>query len=241
MSHLSEEAIVLRTYAFAEADRIVVLLTKNSGKVRAIAKGIRRPKSKFGGRLELGSRVHVVVWRGRSDLGVINQVQLLNGYSVIRGDLDRITAAMAVLEVADQVIQDDHEDELFFDMVGNVLATLNTPEMNAELIAPAFFLKALVADGAGPVVDHCVSCGVDGPLVAFVASEGGMLCGDCRRGRPVSPQALLLLRRMLTGGLRGVLLEPSNPASSEVALLATEAIEQHLDRRLKTLRSAATW
>ncbi len=241
MSHLSEEAIVLRTYPFAEADRIVVLLTKNSGKVRAIAKGIRRPKSKFGGRLELGSRVHLVVWRGRSDLGVISQVQLLDGYSVIRSDLDRITSTMAVLEVADQLIQDDHEDQALFSMVGNVLSTLNDPLMNVELIAPAFFLKALVADGAGPVVDQCVSCGANEPLVAFAAREGGMLCATCRRGRPVSPQALTLLRRILTGGLRGVLLEPSNSAATEVATLATEAIEQHLDRRLKTLRSAATW
>ena len=241
MSHLSEEAIVLRTYPFAEADRIVVLLTKNSGKVRAIAKGIRRPKSKFGGRLELGSRVHLVVWRGRSDLGVISQVQLLDGYSVIRSDLDRITSTMAVLEVADQLIQDDHEDQALFSMVGNVLSTLNDPLMNVELIAPAFFLKALIADGAGPVVDQCVSCGANEPLVAFAAREGGMLCATCRRGRPVSPQALTLLRRILTGGLRGVLLEPSNSAATEVATLATEAIEQHLDRRLKTLRSAATW
>jgi len=241
VSHLSEEAIVLRTYPFAEADRIVVLLTKNSGKVRAIAKGIRRPKSKFGGRLELGSRVHLVVWRGRSDLGVISQVQLLDGYSVIRSDLDRITSTMAVLEVADQLIQDDHEDQALFSMVGNVLSTLNDPLMNVELIAPAFFLKALVADGAGPVVDQCVSCGANEPLVAFAAREGGMLCATCRRGRPVSPQALTLLRRILTGGLRGVLLEPSNSAATEVATLATEAIEQHLDRRLKTLRSAATW
>ena len=241
MSHLSEVAIVLRTYPFAEADRIVVLLTKNSGKVRAIAKGIRRPKSKFGGRLELGSRVHLVVWRGRSDLGVISQVQLLDGYSVIRSDLDRITSTMAVLEVADQLIQDDHEDQALFSMVGNVLSTLNDPLMNVELIAPAFFLKALIADGAGPVVDQCVSCGANEPLVAFAAREGGMLCATCRRGRPVSPQALTLLRRILTGGLRGVLLEPSNSAATEVATLATEAIEQHLDRRLKTLRSAATW
>ena len=139
MSELSDVAIVLRTYPYAEADRIVVLLTKNSGKVRGIAKGIRRPKSKFGGRLELGSRVHVVLWRGRSELGVVKQVQLLDGYSVIRGDLDRITAAMAVLEVADQVIQDDHEDEMFFSMVGNVLTTLNNPEINPNLVAPAFF------------------------------------------------------------------------------------------------------
>jgi DNA repair protein RecO (recombination protein O) len=241
VSHVSEEAIVLRTYPLAEADRIVILLTKNSGKVRAIAKGIRRQKSKFGGRLELGSRVHVVVWRGRSELGVIQQVQLLDGFATIRADLDRITASMAVLEVADQLVQDDLEDNVLFSMVGNVLATLNDPSMHPQLVAPAFFLKALVADGAGPVVDCCVSCGASGALVAFAASEGGVLCGDCRRGRPISPQALQLLQRILTGGLRGVLLEPASGAASEVSTLATEAIEQYLDRRLKSVRSAASW
>ena len=241
MTQLSDEAIVLRTYAYAEADRIVVLLTRSSGKVRAMAKGIRRPRSKFGGRLELGSRVHVVVWRGRGELGVINQVQLVDGYPTLRSDLDRITAAMAVLEVADQLVQDDHQDERLFDMVANVLTTLNDSLITPQLVAPAFFLKALVADGAGPVIECCAACGATSPLVAFAASEGGMLCERCRRGRPVSREALDLLRQILNGGLRAVLLGPESAATKEVATLATEAIEQHLDRRLKTLRSAATW
>ena len=241
MSHVKDEAIVLRSYAYGEADRIVVMLTKSSGKVRAMAKGIRRPRSKLGGRLEPMSRVHVVVWKGRSDLGIVNQVDLLEGYPNVRGDLDRITGAMSVLEVADQLVQDDHEDERLFRMVGNVLATFNDLNVVPHLIAPAFFLKVLVAEGAGPEVRCCASCGSDGPLVSFALMEGGMLCSNCRRGRPVSAEALQVLQLILNGGLRSVLTEQPTEASKEVANLAAEAIEQHLDRRLRSLRTTTSW
>lgn len=236
---LDDEAVVLRSYPFGEADRICVFLTANHGKVRGIAKGVRRPKSKFGGRLELTNRIHLGLHRGRSELGVVRQVDLLDGHRVLRTDLDRLTGAMAVVEVADHLAPHDLADPRLYQMVVGCLESFDDASMLPTLIGPAFFLKALVADGVGPEVSCCASCGEDGPLVAFALFEGGLLCATCRRGRPVSPEAVQLLQRILGGQLRSVLTEADPLGSSEVAALAAEAVETALDRRLRSLRSTS--
>jgi len=88
------------------------------------------------------------------------------------------------------------------------------------------------------VVDRCAMCGSEADLVAFDLLDGGVLCRSCRRGRPLTPLALDLVRRVLEGGLASALAEPEGPASAEVCALATEAMEVHLDRRLRSLRSS---
>ena len=107
------------------------------------------------------------------------------------------------------------------------------------MVAPAFFLKVLAIEGSAPMLDGCVSCGEedDAQLIAFDIVEGGVLCRACRRGRPVSPGGLDLLRRTLGGGLSGVLGEPRSPVTDEVSALATDAMEAHLDRRLRSVRA----
>ncbi len=238
MSLLRDEAVVLRTYRLGESDRIVVLLSKQHGTLRAVAKGVRKTKSKFGSRLEPLSHVTAIIWEGRSDLGVVNQVEVIDGFRTVREDLDRITQAMTILEVADQLSQERHADPRLYQMVVGALTSLNDPGTTPVLVAPAFLFKALVAEGAGPIVNECASCSSDGPLVAFDLSEGGMLCSSCRRGRPVSPEALVVLQQILGGGLRSVLSSPAPEGSAEVVQLATEAIEHHLDRRLRSVRSS---
>ena len=100
---------------------------------------------------------------------------------------------------------------------------------------PAFFWKLLALEGFQPLLDTCAVCGADGDLVAFDVAEGGMLCRACRRGTAVSPEALAVLRRILDGGLAGVLREPAGPVSAEVDTLATRALEHHLERRLRSV------
>ena len=110
------------------------------------------------------------------------------------------------------------------------------------LVAPAFFLKALVLEGAGPLLSACATCGEpDGEveLVAFDLVAGGTLCRAHRSGRPMSASALVLLRRILGGDLAAVLAGPPPPGADEVAELATEAMEAHLDRRIRSVRSTA--
>ncbi len=240
MSQLRDNGVVLRTYKLGEADRILVVMTEAHGKVRAVAKGVRKTGSKFGARLEPMSHVALMLWQGRSDLMTVNQVEVLEHHWHIREDLDRLTSAMGMLEVVDQVAQEDHEDQAVFETLVRALRTMDNTEVNPTLIAPAFFLRVLELEGAAPLLDACASCGEeDVELVAFDLSEGGALCRSCRRGRPLSPEALSLVRRILGGELGGVLSGPPPPGAAEVAELATSAMEAHLDRRLRSVRSVA--
>ena len=238
MALLRDEGIVLRTYKLGEADRIVVFMTRDNGKVRAVAKGVRKTASKFGSRLEPLSQVSLLLWRGRSELDIINQVEVIARHQNIRGDLDRITAGLSMLEVVDQITQEAQVDTRTLDTLARALGVLDDLTRDPAMVAPSFFLRILEIEGAGPIVDACASCGDDQvDLVAFDLMEGGALCASCRRGRPLSQEALALLRRIIGGELGGVLAGPPPPGSNEVTSLATEAMEAHLDRRLKAART----
>jgi DNA repair protein RecO (recombination protein O) len=110
------------------------------------------------------------------------------------------------------------------------LAARDTP-----MLVPAFFWKLLAQQGVSPLLDACAACGEEGELVAFDLVEGGTLCRSCRRGARLTPEALLLLRRILGGDLVGVLAEPSSSAGHEVEHLARRALEHHLERRLRAV------
>ncbi|HEV3131728.1 MAG TPA: DNA repair protein RecO [Acidimicrobiales bacterium] len=237
MTLFRDRGMVLRTIRLGEADRIVTLMTEQHGKVRAVAKGVRRTKSKFGSRLEPLSHVALLGWQGRGDLDMINQVEVIDTFRTVREDLDRMAAAMSMLEVVDQIGQERHGNPRLYEMLVGAMAAL--AERDSPMVAPAFFLKVLALEGSAPVLDVCVSCGQEdsGLLVAFDLTEGGVLCRTCRRGRPLSAGGLSLLRRTLGGGLAGVLAEPPSAAVDEVTSLATEAMEAHLDRRLRSVHS----
>ena len=240
MSLVRDRGIALRSYRLGEADRIVVFMTERHGKVRAVAKGVRRTTSKFGARLEPLSHVDLLLWQGRSELDIVNQVEVLDAYRVVREDLHRLPSGMALLEVTDQIAQERHPDAALYVMLVGALGALANRETDPFLVAPSFFLKALVLEGAGPVLDECVACGEpDGAveLVAFDLVAGGALCRPHRSGRAMSPAGLALMRRILGGDLAAVLAGGPPPGAEEVAELATEAMETHLDRRIRSVRS----
>lgn len=235
MSLYRDEGVVLRTMRLGEADRIVTLLTRAHGKVRAVAKGVRRTTSKFGGRLEPLSHVALLCWKGR-ELDIVNQAEVTEAFRAVREDLSRVTKAFTVLEVADQLSLEHHPTPRLYDMVLGALRSLEAED--SAMLVPGFLLKALALEGSAPMVDACAACGAEGELVAFDLLQGGALCRDCRRGRPLSPAALAVVRRVLGGGLAGVLAEPASAVTEEVAALAGSAMEAHLDRRLRSLRSS---
>jgi DNA repair protein RecO (recombination protein O) len=242
VSLFRDNGVVLRTYRLGEADRIVVFLTERHGKVRAVAKGVRKTTSKFGARLEPLTHVDLLLWQGRSDLDIVNQVEVINAFRPVREDLGRLPRGLALLEVADQLAQERHPDPRLYAMLVGALRALADEYADPTLLAPAFFLKALVLEGAGPVIDACASCGEPEPLVELVAFDlaaGGTLCRSHRSGRPLSPAALALVRRILGGDLAAVLNGPPPAGADEVAELATEAMEMHLDRRIRAVRSTA--
>ncbi|MDA8360057.1 MAG: DNA repair protein RecO [Actinomycetota bacterium] len=241
MTLFKERGVVLRSYRLGEADRIVVFLTESHGKVRAVAKGVRRTTSKFGARLEPMSHVLMLLWAGRGDLDIVKQVEIVDHFPVLRGDLGRLTRGLSLIEVAEQMAQERHSDPRLYSMLVGALRVLDDTTRDPAMVAPSFFLKALVLDGAEPVLDGCASCGLSGDhvkLVAFSLPDGGALCSNCRRGRPLSAPALELMRRILGGTLGNVLSGPAPVGTEEVTLLTTEAVESHLERRLRSVRSA---
>jgi DNA repair protein RecO (recombination protein O) len=227
-----DRGVVLRTYRLGEADRIIVLLTEGHGKVRAVAKGVRKTKSRFGARLEPTSHVSLLLSEGR-DLDVISQAETLEHHPRIREDLARLAKATAVLEAVDQVAQDREPAAPLYRMVAGALRALEARD--SPMLVAGFYWKLLAAEGVAPVLDTCASCGAPGPLVAFDLLEGGALCRSCRRGTPISEPALALLRRTLGGGLTAVLDEAPSGATREASALATGAMEAHLERRLRSV------
>jgi DNA repair protein RecO (recombination protein O) len=207
-----------------------------------VAKGVRRTSSKFGGRLEPLSHVALLLWQGRGELDIVNQVEVIDTFRAVREDLDRMGKGLSMLEVVDQVAQERHPDPRLYKMLIGALRVLADEARDPVLVVPAFFLKVLALEGATPVLDVCASCGEpDGEieLVAFDLVEGGALCRACRRGRPLSAEVLALMRRILGGDLGRVLAAGPHPGTDELTGLATEAMEAHLDRRLRSVRSSA--
>jgi DNA repair protein RecO (recombination protein O) len=232
-SHLYRDtAVVLRTYKLGEADRIVVLLTEEHGKVRAVAKGVRKTTSKFGARLEPMSHVRLLLSQGR-DLDVVSQADVVETIAPLVADLDHMTNGMAVLEAADQMTLDREPAPHLYRMVVGALRTI--AERSGPLVVPAFYWKLLAAEGVRPELDQCVRCGEDGPLVAFDMGEGGVLCRSCRTGAALSEGALEVMRMILGGRLNDALELAESPITREVAAHATRALEHHLERRLRTV------
>jgi DNA repair protein RecO (recombination protein O) len=230
-----DEGVVLRTMRLGEADKIVTMLCRARGKVRAVAKGVRRTTSRFGGRLEPLSHVSLLCWQGR-ELDIVNQAEVLDSFRPIREDLSRVTKAFSMLEVADRVSVERHSAPRLYELLVNALSSLATND--APMVLPAFFLKVLAVEGTTPLLDACASCGSADDLMAFDLVEGGVLCRQCRRGRAISPDALEILRSILDGRLSSVLEQPPGPLVAEVTEVMTEAMESHLDRYLRSVRSA---
>jgi DNA repair protein RecO (recombination protein O) len=231
-----DEGIVLRTIKLGEADRIVTIFTQGHGKIRAVAKGIRKTTSKFGARLEPTSRVALQCYRGR-ELDVVTQAETLEANRVLREEYGLLTHAVPMLEAIDQVAQEREPNPAAYRMLTGALRTL--AERRSPMVTPAFFWKLLSLEGFHPMLDGCARCATEtdaGELVAFDLDEGGALCRACARGggRPLSSDALDLLRRLLDGRLNGVLAESSSPAAHDVEQLGIRALEHHVERRLRS-------
>jgi DNA repair protein RecO (recombination protein O) len=232
MSLYRDEGVVLRTWKLGEADRIVVVLTRGHGKVRAVAKGVRKTRSKFGGRLEPTSNVALQFYEGR-ELDIVTQAETLDHFRAIRDDLDRFGRASTMLEAVDQLAQEREANVRLYQMLLGALRTLAA--RNAPLVVPAFFFKLLALEGYRPIVDECAACGSDGELVAFDVDAGGLLCRQDRRGTAVSPEAVELLQRILGGQLGSALDAVESPATHQLDDLATRSVEHHLERRLRSV------
>lgn len=230
-----DTGVVLRTYRLREADRIVVIMTEQHGKIRAVARGVRKTTSKFGSRLEPMSHSRLLLVRGR-ELDIVSQAESVESTAPLRSSLDRTSQAMAIIEAVDQLsIEREPDPQLYRMLVGALRSLADQP---SPLTVAAFYLKVLAAAGVGPELQVCVRCGEDGSavqLVSFDTSEGGVVCRSCRSGIAISAGALELMRDVLGGRLRQALDQGESPITHEVASIATRCLEHHVERRLRAV------
>jgi DNA repair protein RecO (recombination protein O) len=231
------EAIVLRTHKLGEADRIITLLTRERGKVRAVAKGVRRTKSKFGARLEPFSRVDLLVFEGKN-LDIITQAESLNAYGQdLALDYSLWTAGQTMLETADRLTPEDSiSTESQYLLLVGALRTLVTGEHAAGLVLDAFLLRALSMAGYSPTMNACVICGVAGTQPFFHVSSGGGLCVEHRVPGSVAPrpESLELMQALMSGNWEvadASLAKDRNEVSGIVAAYT----QWHLERGLRSL------
>ncbi len=237
MSLYRETGVVLRTMRLGEADRIVTFLTPGRGKVRAVAKGVRKTKSRFGGRLEPLNHVALLLYEGR-ELDIVTQADTREQFKSVREDLDRLAKATSLLEATDQLAQEHQPAPRLHAMLLGALRALAARD--APLLVPAFFLKLLSLEGFHPILDGCGACeSASAELVAFDVGQGGALCRSCAgqvAAAALSAEGLSLVRRVLGGDLAAALAEPPSRATAEVDRLATRALEHHLERRLRSVK-----
>lgn len=229
-----DQGIVLRGYPFGEADRVVVLLSPNSGKLRTVAKGVRKTKSRFGGRLEPFTHVDLVLYEGRN-LDTITQVAVIEPYHDLRTDLDKVLAAGTMVEVSDAVAQEGETSIRLFLLLQRGLRALDSGPLHADLVT-AFLLKSAEVVGVAPALDECAGCGRHDGLTRFSFAAGGALCERCR-----TPGAYSLrdgvtdyLSRVAAAELDA--LPAADPSmSGEARGVARRFVEYHLERRLHSL------
>jgi len=232
------EAIVLRRTNLGEADRILTLFTPNEGKIRAIAKGVRRPTSKLGGHVELLTHCSLMLARGR-DLDIVTQGQIIDSFSPLRGDLWRISCALYLAELVDAFAAENVENRPVFTLLLDALHWLG--QARHGLVLRYFELHLLGHLGYQPQLQQCLNCrsALEPTANFFSASGGGVLCPNCADTepvtRPISLNALKVLRFLQNSDLAAsqrLRLRPN--LARELEQLLREYIRYLLERELKS-------
>jgi DNA repair protein RecO (recombination protein O) len=250
-----DDGIVLRTQQLGEADRIITVLGRTTGRVRAVAKGVRRTKSRFGARLEPFTHVDLMLHPGRS-LDVITQAEVIRPYGEpLAADYPRYTAGVAMLETAERFTPVEKEPALrqLLLLIGG-LRTLVEKERDPRLVLDAFLLRSLAVAGYAPVLGECARCGAPGNggnggeggngqaaggtrLPAFAIPAGGMVCASCRPPGAASPAAgtVALMLALLQGDWESA--ERSQRRHQvECSGLVAAYLQWHLEHSIRSLR-----
>ena len=233
-----DEAVVLRTAKLGEADRVITLLTRHHGRVRAVAKGVRRTSSRFGARLEPFTCVDVQLHRGRN-LDTVTQVDVLAPLgATIAADYGLYTAGHALLETAERFTEVERESntQQYLLLVG-ALRTLARREHAATLVLDAFLLRSLAVAGYAASFGDCARCGAPGPHTAFSVPAGGAVCPVCRPPGSAAPDPRTLeLLAALLSGLWDVADASDARCRDEGSGLVAAFLQWHLERGIRSLR-----
>jgi DNA repair protein RecO (recombination protein O) len=213
------EAVVLRTIRYGEADRILHLYTRDRGRVSAMAKGVRRTRTRFGGRLEPFFRLDMVLYEGRSELLTVTSAETVDGFPRLRENAAALDAAARSCDAVARLFETSEPHPAVYHLLCNELALLDRGGAEAATHANqlAFRLKLLLAAGFAPQLAACASCGEREHLVAFSGAAGGVVCSACEAsGFPFAEEAHAFMADALGRSLAEA------PAASERALRQVE-------------------
>lgn len=232
------EGIVLRTHKLGEADRILEILTPEHGIIRAVAKGVRRPSSRFGSVVEPFMHSTLQIAQGRKDLHTLSQAQLITPYATwLAVDYERFSLAAAMAETVERITAvDEAGARAQFRLFHGALAALSRRRHAPSLILSSFLLRTLSAAGWAPSFTVCARCGAPGPHLSLNIAVGGVVCDDCRppgSSRP-APETIGLLAALQTGDW-GVADAASDQSVREAAGIVSAYLQFHVERRLVSL------
>lgn len=242
-----DEAVVLRVHKLGEADRIVTLLTRRHGRVRAVGKGVRRTSSRFGARLEPGSHIDVQLYTRQSPeqrspghqrpLDVVQQTESIGAYGAqVATDYQRWTTVSAICETAERLTDEGEPALRLHLLVVGALKALVAREHEPSLVLDAFFIRAAALSGWEPALAECAHCSAPGPHTAFNVPAGGAVCADCRPPGSARPQAeTIILMQALLDGDWAVADDATASVRREADGLIAAHLQWHLERGLRSL------
>jgi len=231
---LKTDAIVLRSLRYGEADRILHLYTPGRGRIGAIAKGVRRTRSRFGGRLEPFCRVALICHEGRGELLTVTGVETLESYAGLRDQAVTLDAAARVCDAVARIFETGEPHPAVYNLLANELALLaGDPAQASHANALAFRLKLLVAAGLVPALACCASCGDVEHLAGYSPAAGGVVCSACEAGAfPFAEETHAFMTAALARPLAQA--PPASPrALREAERAIGETLEHHAQLRLR--------
>lgn len=236
---LKTEAVVLRSIRYGDADRILHLYSRTRGRIGAIAKGARRPKSRFGGRMEPFFRLDLVLHEGRGELLTVTNVATVDGFPALRASGPALGAAARACDAVLRLLDTTEPNPPAYNLLCRYLSLLDDPaaERAAGLeTALAFRLKLALAAGFAPELSACAHCGDTEHLSGFSGAAGGVVCSSCEAGSfPIGEEA----HRFMVEAIGRPLTE--TPAAEDLALRQVErAVGETLEHHAHVqLRAAA--
>jgi DNA repair protein RecO (recombination protein O) len=232
-----DQGVVLSTIKLGEADRILTIFTRDHGKVRAVAKGVRKTKSRWGGRLEPFTRVDLLMYRGRN-LDTITSADVVEAHAGLRTDYMKLTSAAALAEVVDKISPDRERASSIYDLLLAGLGAIH--EGKGTSVVPAFLVKLLSISGFHPSLQVCAGCGDNRGLEAFSPAMGGAICLSCweedESAMRLGADRLLLLAQMLTFDFTS---SDDHEAVVDITNSLRRYAEYHLERPLRSLQLLA--
>lgn len=233
---------MLRSLRYGEADRILHVYTPQRGRVSAIAKGVRRARSRFGGRLEPFFRLQLDLHEGRGELLTVTGAQTVEAYPRLRSNARALDAAARACDAVGRLFETGEPHPNVFNLLCRRLSLLDTGAgaASGRTDALAFRLKLMLAAGLAPQLGACAGCGEREHLVGFSGAAGGVVCGACEASSfPLEPDAYRFMTEALGLPLADAPIAPEQ-ALSQVERAISETLEHHAHVRLMPAAAAGT-